>query len=90
MKITEILNAKIIRSKISIDDYNRVSLQITLESGCVGTNLIFPIERIRDIFNLIDIDNYDKIKGSYIRMLSEQYKVTRIGNIIRDSWIDSF
>jgi hypothetical protein len=86
----EILNAIIKYAEIKYDDYNRLALHITVESGAIGSLLVFPIYKLQSVMDLLEVRSADKIKGSYLRIANDSNIVRQIGNIITDKWIDSF
>jgi len=42
---------------------------------------------IMDILNVLEVDNWEKLKGQYIRVKHNNFKVSAIGHIIKNKWI---
>jgi hypothetical protein len=86
----EILNAKITYAEIKYDDYKRLALHITVETGCIGSLLVFPISKLQSVMEILDTRTTNNIKGSFLRIKNDSNTVRQIGNILDDKWIDSF
>lgn len=49
---------------------------------------LYEPTKIVEIFKLLDVTDYEDIKGSYVRVKTDGTQTYGIGNIIKDKWID--
>lgn len=83
-------NAEIISSFFGCDDSLGWILQIKyVFCGFGGSYTVFlnDIEKIKKLFNIIGVTDFNKIKGSFIRIKSDSITVLEIGHITKDIWI---
>ena len=64
----------------SLDGFNES------EDKRVGT--AWGMEFIRRVLEVLDVDSWEKIKGTHCRVKADHGKVYRIGHIIKDQWFD--
>lgn len=65
-------------------------LELTIEFGaCMVQHRIslYEPKKIIELFEMLEVDDYDKINGSYIRVETVGTETYGIGNIIKDKWI---
>lgn len=71
-----------------IDGYWCIELRITFDGcGTVHTIPLYQPDKIIELFKMLEVDDYDKIKGSYVRVETGATKTYGIGHIIKDKWI---
>lgn len=46
----------------------------------------YGMEFIKRVLNVLEVDNWENLKGKYCRADSEHYKVHGIGHITKDQW----
>lgn len=66
-------------------------LELTIEFGaCMVQHRISLYEpnKIIELFKMLQIDNYDNIKGCYVRVKTDGNKTYGIGHIVKDKWIE--
>lgn len=88
-----ILNAQITDTTIS---RGAISLDFTFEyegqNGRAYLPLPLSVEMIKTLLDLTGIKCWEVLKGQYVRIEVEdgveEPKMIRVGNIIRDQWID--
>lgn len=83
-------NGQIIRTWLGCHE-GHWFLEITIEfDGCGVQHRISLYEpnKIIELFNLLEVDNYDDIKGCYVRVKAGATQTYGIGNIVKDKWID--
>lgn len=88
-----ILNAQIVNTNLSEEG---ISFEFGFEfNGTTGSAYLpmpFSTDSIKAMLNLVEVKIWEMLKGQYVRIEAEgdeqNYKMTRIGNIVRDKWID--
>lgn len=83
-------NAEIVNSFFGCDDSLGWILQIKyIFCGFGGSYTVFlrNTEQIKELFNVIGVTDFNKIKGSFIRVKAEYTTVFEIGHIVKDIWI---
>jgi hypothetical protein len=88
--MTSIYNAKIINSEIRLGEYNELILDIKLDAGSIGTELVFGIGMIAEVMSIIHVRNAKDITGSYLRIRTKDGIAKEIGDIITERWINAF
>jgi hypothetical protein len=52
----------------------------------IGT--VLGMQLIIEILKTLDIESWEKLKGTYIRVKADYSKVYAIGNLLKDKWLD--
>ena len=84
-------NAEIVNSFFGCDDSLGWVLQIKYVFGGFGgsyTVFLNNTEKIKELFNVIGVTDFNKIKGSFIRVKADYQTVLEIGHIVKDIWIE--
>lgn len=66
-------------------------LELTIEFGaCMVQHRISLYEpnKIIELFKMLEVDNYDDIKGCYVRVITDGSKTYGIGHVVKDKWIE--
>ena len=101
--MSEIKNAIICDTQIAQDDHGTLSIMLTLDYGGAkqgfgGQNLYLPNNTkpsanyaghfIWRVLEIVEVDNWDKLKGKPVRAKIEDGYIRAIGNIIKDKWFN--
>lgn len=91
----EIRNAKIGTTFLGIEDHGIMTFYIGLDYGGVsqsaggyymdnptGMNLIYKILR------LLNVESWEQLKNTPLRVESDGQKVYRLGHLLEDKWLD--
>lgn len=71
------------------DGYWCIQIGITFDGGGTAHSIpLYQPDKIIELFKLLEVDDYDKIKGSYVRVRTDGNKTYGIGNIVKDKWIN--
>lgn len=65
-------------------------LELTIEFGaCMVQHRIslYEPKKIVELFKLLDVTDYEDIKGSYVRVKTDGIRTFGIANILKDEWI---
>lgn len=90
-----IVNAQITSTRLGFEDHGILSAMIILEwdsssQGFGGYSLekqrmsIF----VKGVLKTLEIDNWEDLKGKYVRIKQNNNKIHEIGNIVKDKWFN--
>ncbi len=86
----KVMNGVITQAFLGCDDSMGYILQISYifeGFGGVHTIPLSDTKKIIELFEMLEINDFDKIKGQYIRVKADALKQYGIGNIIKNKWI---
>ena len=64
----------------ALDNYNK---EVDKRIGtAVGMKLII------EILKVLEVESWEKLKGTYIRVKADYSKIYAIGNLLKDNWLD--
>ena len=96
----EIKNAKIDFTSLGFQRGTIMSFSIGLDyagSGqCAGgyrlddagNGTVYGLAIIMEILKIVGVENWEDLKGQYIRVKATHDKVSAIGNLLEDKWLD--
>lgn len=84
-----IYNAKITYTKLGFEDHGCLIFVLTLEGGGWGVNYgNYCHGAIIQLLNTLEVDNWEDLKGTYVRAEFKDSMIKRIGHLIKDQWFD--
>jgi len=86
--MTEIKNAKIESSRIGNFDNRFWGANIHFDYENSSQGISFKIEMIKELLNVLDLNFWESLPGTYCRIKIKQSSIVEIGNIFEDKWID--
>lgn len=91
---TKIKNAQIVDTMLGFEDHGIFTFYITIKFDCFtcaigGYNYVYLNDPmiIPKILKTVGVNKWEDLKGQYIRIVDEP-KITKIGNIIYEQWLD--
>ena len=90
IKMEKVMNGVITKVFLGCDDSMGYILQISYifeGFGGVYTISLSDTKKIIELFEMLEINDFDKIKGQYIRVKTIALKQYSIGNIVKNKWI---
>ena len=82
------VNAVVLTASLELDDHG--VLRATLECRGMGWGVVqpVPVTRIKELFETLSIRSWDRLKGSYLRLVWDEHEwVSKIGHIVDDTWM---
>jgi hypothetical protein len=87
-----IQNAKIESTMLGYEGHGIITAFITLDYG--GAGQVFGgyrlestmYEWVKQVIDIVGVTRWEDLKGKYIRVESDNGKITRIGHLMEDKW----
>lgn len=104
MADTEVENARITSTHLGLEDHGIFTFWLHLDYGSSGQGyggyglgsykqgdshgLDFGMATIQRVMQVVGVEKWEDLPGKYVRTEHNWTRVTRIGNILKDDWLD--